>query len=57
MKVDPPGSKAAKLARIRLATADELTILGHRDMLIQEAREAEATTDEIRAAFDAPRER
>jgi hypothetical protein len=54
MKIEP-GSKEAKLQRIREATAGELMIAGHRDAMLQEAVDAGATPDDIQAALDAPR--
>ena len=59
LKVDPsestPGSKRAKLDWITKATAEELANPAIRDSLIQEARETDASWDEINAALDAPR--
>ena len=59
MSVDPPepvrGSKEAKLARLRTATAEELAIPGHRDAMIQEAVDAGATGVHVDDALSAPR--
>ena len=57
LKVDPNTltGKDAKLAYIARATREELAIPGHRSAMIQEAREADASWDEINAALDAPR--
>jgi hypothetical protein len=57
LKVDPAilRDKDAKLAYIARATREELAIPEHRDAMIQEAREADASWDEINAALDAPR--
>jgi hypothetical protein len=57
LKVDPDTltGKDAKLAHIARATREELATPGYRDAIIQEAREADASWDEINAALDAPR--
>jgi hypothetical protein len=43
------------LAFIARATREELAIPVHRDAMIQEAREADASWDEINAALEVPR--
>jgi hypothetical protein len=57
LKVDPEaqpsGNKEHKLDWIRKAPSDELAIPEVRDELVQEARDAGATQDEIDAALDA----
>ena len=57
LKVDPDTltGKDAKLAFIARATREELAIPVHRDAMIQEAREADASWDEINAALEVPR--
>jgi hypothetical protein len=57
LKVDPDTltGKDAKLAFIARATREELAIPAHRDAMIQEAREADASWDEINAVLEAPR--
>jgi hypothetical protein len=57
LKVDPATltGKDAKLAHIARATPDELATPGYRDAIIQEAREAGASWDEVNAALEAPR--
>ena len=57
LKVDPDTltGKDAMLAFIARATREELAIPVHRDAMIQEAREADASWDEINAALEVPR--
>jgi hypothetical protein len=52
-----PGSKEAKLDWIRKANLMELGMPEVRDALIREAREADASWDEINEALDAARYR
>jgi hypothetical protein len=57
LKVDPStlSGKDAKLAHIARATREELATPGYRAAIVQEAREADASWDEINAALETPR--
>jgi hypothetical protein len=51
MNTDPEMTKDEALERRRSATEPQLAKPGHRDQLIENARQAGASMDEIEAAF------
>jgi hypothetical protein len=48
-------AKAKALQRLRTALPSELALLGHKDALVEAARRADASWDEIEAALAVPR--
>ncbi len=48
-------AKQAALSRLRAALPTELALPGHQDALVEAARRADATWDEIKDALETPR--
>jgi len=60
LRVDPEAepvedAKQAALARLRAALPAELALSGHQDALVEAARRADASWDEIKEALEKPR--